>query len=271
METKTTVEIPIMGTRQDAQPLVAHQASNALRNQQSATPSDLLRMAMDQGADLDRLERLMELQDRWMKREAEQAFIEAMTFFKLNAPRIVKNQTADFTTQKGRTVYDFSDLGNVVNAVLLGLAENGFSHSWVPDQSIAGKLSITCVLTHRMGHKESRTLSAAHDESGGKNSIQGLGSTATYLERYTLLMACGLAVEGADDDGASVGAAAGADLRTDMADAWIAMLQACTTDEQAISVWNSGSAALEKLPNSYKEFKEAVSVKRGALAKGDEA
>lgn len=167
-------------------------------------PAALLQHAMNSGADLDRLERLMDLQDRWMGQEAERAYTEAMLGFKLKAPRIEKNKTADFTTTKGRTVYGFSDLANVVEAVVILLAENGFSHSWVPDQSVTGKLTITCVLTHRAGHKESRTLTASHDESGGKNAIQGLGSTASYLERYTLLMACGLAVaDGSDDDGAS--------------------------------------------------------------------
>ena len=42
------------------------------------------------------------------------------------------------------------------------------------------------------------------DNSGGKNSIQGIGSSITYLQRYTLKLALGLAA-GRDDDGNTVG------------------------------------------------------------------
>ncbi len=40
------------------------------------------------------------------------------------------------------------------------------------------------------------------DNSGGKNSIQAIGSAVTYLQRYTLLLLCGLAAH-EHDDGAS--------------------------------------------------------------------
>jgi hypothetical protein len=52
-----------------------------------------------------------------------------------------------------------------------------------------------------MGHSESTSLTAAPDTSGSKNSIQAVGSTITYLERYTLLALTGLAAQGQDDDG----------------------------------------------------------------------
>jgi hypothetical protein len=52
-----------------------------------------------------------------------------------------------------------------------------------------------------MGHSEENTLMAGKDDSGNKNGIQAIGSTVTYLQRYTLKAALGLAA-GADDDGA---------------------------------------------------------------------
>ncbi len=56
------------------------------------------------------------------------------------------------------------------------------------------------VLSHRDGYSEETTLSAAYDNSGNKNSIQAVGSAMTYLQRYTLKAALGLAVSH-DDDG----------------------------------------------------------------------
>lgn len=46
------------------------------------TPMDLLSIAMDQGADLDRLERLMMMQERWEANEARKAYLSAFAAFK---------------------------------------------------------------------------------------------------------------------------------------------------------------------------------------------
>ena len=62
---------------------------------------------------------------------------------------------------------------------------------------------MTCVLSHRDGYSEETTLTAGADDSGKKNSIQAIGSTTTYLQRYTLKLALGLATQDRDDDGAS--------------------------------------------------------------------
>jgi hypothetical protein len=52
-----------------------------------------------------------------------------------------------------------------------------------------------------MGHSESTSLSASPDTSGSKNAIQAIGSTVSYLQRYTILALTGLATEDMDDDG----------------------------------------------------------------------
>ena len=52
-----------------------------------------------------------------------------------------------------------------------------------------------------MGYSESTELTADSDTSGTKNSIQAMGSTITYLQRYTLLSLTGLATHEQDTDG----------------------------------------------------------------------
>jgi hypothetical protein len=66
-------------------------------------------------------------------------------------------------------------------------------------------ISVTCIVFHADGHAEENTLSAGADTTGSKNAIQSLGSAVSYLSRYTLKAALGLAAS-ADDDGASCGA-----------------------------------------------------------------
>lgn len=170
----------------------------------NTTPSDLLRMAVEQGADMEKLERLMALQERWEANQARKAYVESMAEFKRNPPEILKDKKVNFKTDKGTTSYTHASIGNVVEKIVGGLAEHGFSHRWIPRRSEGGMISITCVITHKLGHSEETTLEAGLDQSGGKNNIQAMISTKTYLERHSLLAATGLATSDTpDDDGRS--------------------------------------------------------------------
>ena len=60
---------------------------------------------------------------------------------------------------------------------------------------------MSCCVTHILGHTECTTLSELPDESGSKNSIQAIGSTVSYLQRYTLFSILGLASKEMDNDG----------------------------------------------------------------------
>ena len=81
------------------------------------------------------------------------------------------------------------------------LTKHDLSFRWETDNGTEGLIRVTCVLTHEMGHSERTMLQATPDTSGKKNPIQAIGSTVTYLQRYTLLAATGMAVQGQDDDG----------------------------------------------------------------------
>lgn len=183
-----------------AAPVPAVQQPRAMTVSAAATPADLVRYALESGADLDRLERLMELQLKWEANQARKAFVEAMSEFKLHPPTIYKDKHVEFRTDKGITAYDHATIGNVVEKVVAALAEHGFSHRWIPHRSEGGMISITCVITHKLGHSEETTLEAGLDQSGGKNNIQAMISTKSYLERHSLLAATGLATKDTPDD-----------------------------------------------------------------------
>ncbi len=67
-------------------------------------------------------------------------------------------------------------------------------------EQAAGKVRVTCIVSHSAGYSENTTLEASEDHSGNKNTIQAIGSAATYLQRYTLKLALGLSAS-TDDDG----------------------------------------------------------------------
>ena len=182
----------------------------SLQVQQASDSSAIMRMVefgmSKPDFDVDKLMKLMELKERFDASEAKRAFTEAMAQFKRNPPVIVKDASVSYKTNSGTTAYTHASIGNVVEKIVAGLAANGFSHRWVPGRTESGLMKITCVLTHKQGHSEETTLEAGSDSSGGKNNIQAVASTNTYLERYTLLMATGLAtIDQPDDDGAGAG------------------------------------------------------------------
>lgn len=165
------------------------------------TPNNLIALALERGADPSTLEKLMDLQERWETGRARKAYVTAMTGFKQEAPAVlIKGDKVDFSTAKGRTYYNYANLGSIVQEISALLGKYGLSASWETNQTERDEIVVTCHITHEAGYRESVTLRGPADESGNKNRIQAVGSTVTYLQRYTLLAALGLATR-EDDDG----------------------------------------------------------------------
>ena len=146
--------------------------------------------------DVALLKELFDLKLRVEADEARKAFNESMARFKANPPKINKNKDVTF----GETSYSHATLDHVVDMIAPALSKVGIRHRWENKQDQA-LISVTCILSHESGHSELTTLAALADASGKKNSIQAIASTVTYLQRYTLLGATGLAAMNTDDDG----------------------------------------------------------------------
>jgi hypothetical protein len=164
------------------------------------TPMQMLNTALERGAGMDVLEKLMTLQERWEANQARKAFDEAMAAAKAEIPPIFKNRTVDFTSQKGRTHYKHEDLAEIARTVNPILGKHGLSYRFRTSAEVNQPVSVTCVVSHRLGYYEENTLHGPRDESGNKNSLQAIGSTLSYLQRMTLKAALGLAAN-EDDDG----------------------------------------------------------------------
>lgn len=162
----------------------------------AATPMDMLARALDRGADLTVLEKLMDLQERHDKAQARKAFDAAVSDAKSEIPVIKKNR-------EGHNKKKYADLAAFAAAVDPVLAKHGLSYRYRSRQD-GGAIFVTCILAHRDGHNEEVTLSGGADNTGNKNSIQAIGSTLTYMQRYTLSLAMGLAAT-EDDDGQAAG------------------------------------------------------------------
>jgi len=185
-------------TKSDA--LLVEETKNLPAQTVSGSPAEMIRLAVERGADLEKLEKVMALQERYEAVQAKKAYNEAMSAFKANPPQIDKDRQVAY----GNTKYKHASLYNVTQKINAELSKYGLSASWTMMQN-NGSISVTCRITHRFGHSEETTLSAPPDKSGSMNAIQSIGSTITYLERYTLLALTGLSTFDQDDDGMGAG------------------------------------------------------------------
>lgn len=168
------------------------------------TPMAMLSQALSRGVSPEALDKLLTFQERWESGQARKAFDAALAAAKAEMPVITKNKLVDFATNDGksRTTYRHEDLGEIARTVDPILAKHGLSYRFHTTSELNQPIVVTCIVSHRDGHSEKNTLSGPRDDSGKKNLIQQMGSTITYLQRYTLKAALGLAAA-ADDDGRS--------------------------------------------------------------------
>lgn len=243
------------------QPVAQPPAVQQTRAVATATPADLLRIAVETGADLDRLEKLMALQERWEANEARKAYVAAMTAFKAEPLEIFKKKTVEFSGTK----YNHAELSDVTEVVCPAMAKHQLSHRW--DVTQAGdRITVDCVITHVLGHSEKVTMEAMPDSSGKKNAIQQVASTISYLQRYTLLAATGVATKGMDDDAQGF-----AKVNTDeLWMKWESQLLAAETVEDVRKVRALAGAAFETVGDvaSWNQFKTMADKKKADIEGG---
>jgi hypothetical protein len=162
----------------------------------AVTPAAMITQAIASGAGVEVMEKLMGLHERWEAMQARKSFDDAMAALRQNMPTVVKSQQADFGN--GGASYKFEDLSAVTEALSPIMAGVGLSFRWRTNSTPTG-VEVTCIVSHRDGHSEETTLASGFDTSGKKNPIQALGSAVTYLQRYTLKAAVGVAAAKDDD------------------------------------------------------------------------
>jgi len=153
---------------------------------------DYVALAIEKGADLATIEKFMDLRERQDATEAKKAYVVAMANFTANKPTIERTKKAYNSNYAGlaETIEEIKDV----------LSGCGLSVSWKTGQE-GTRISVTCYVTHILGHAESTTLSDEPDKAGSIKGIQAIASVVSYLERYTMYAILGLASKDADTDG----------------------------------------------------------------------
>lgn len=174
-------------------------------SQAAAIISVIERAATNPNVDIDKMERLLEMQERIMQRDARAAFASALAEMSPNLPAIVERGGIKDRAGNVQSTYAlWEDINDAIKPVL---AKHGFALSFRTGRD-EGQISVTGVLAHREGHSEETTITLPHDSSGSKNAVQAVGSSTSYGKRYTAGLLLNLTSRGEDDDGNAGGSGA---------------------------------------------------------------
>lgn len=157
------------------------------------SPMEMVSRAIELG-NVEVVGKMLEYQERWDKMQARKAFDVAIAEAKAKIKPVVRNRA-------GHNSKKYADFAAIASSVDPILASHGLSYRFRSETREG--INVTCILSHKGGHYEETTLTGPPDKTGNKNEIQAIGSTLTYLQRYSLVQMLGLAA--ADDDNGSAG------------------------------------------------------------------
>lgn len=158
------------------------------------------RMATDPNADVDKMERMLDMQERVMNKQAESEFSQSMNAVQGLLPNVVKD------ANNGQTNSKYAKHEAIARAIKPIYTAEGLSLTFSEgDAPKENYIRIIGVLRHKSGYSEQHHLDLPLDVAGIKGSvnktdIHGTGSTYTYGRRYLTCMIFDVST-GDDNDG----------------------------------------------------------------------
>lgn len=231
----------------------------------------IARAARDPSIDIDKLERLIAVQERVQAQQAKIAFTEAKLAMRNDLPVIdmrgrivIKDKTSGEVIQETK----FARFEDIHAAVMPVLTEYGFDLSFKNGLGPDGKVRVTTILDHIGGHSEETYFDLPHDSSGSKNAVQAVGSSTSYAKRYGVLSILNIRVAGEDDDGAT--AIPSAPISVKQYDELQKLIIATQSDTERFEKYLEGAGKikaderLEDLPAEHFQFaKDCLMLKAG--------
>jgi hypothetical protein len=190
---------------QEALALAPVERIEATTTRQPVEPTGLAlmveRLAANPQVDVDKLERIIAMQERIHSLQGKTAFDAAMSLAQAEMGRV----SADATNPQTHSKYaSYSALDRALRPIY---TKHGFGLSFnTGDGGPAEYVRVLCEVTHREGFSKAYHLDMPADGKGAKGGdvmtkTHAVGSAATYGMRYLLKMIFNVAVGEDDDDG----------------------------------------------------------------------
>lgn len=150
------------------------------------------RVVLNPEADMDKLDKMLDMQERILNRNAKQSFTADLAAMQAELPLVSK-------AGEGHNKSKYAKLEDINEAIRPTLQKYGFAVTFRVKQSDKSA-TITAILSHKLGHSEETDLVLPLDTSGSKNAVQAVGSTVSYGKRYALCALLNIST-GDDTDG----------------------------------------------------------------------
>lgn len=175
---------------------IESQDDNLPAIQQENSILNIIASAVANDIDVDKLERLIALQERVMNGESEKAFNAAFAKMQAEIPEIEHNKAIEHS---GKRISTYARYETIVEVTRPILKKYGFAVSFNTPQP-EGKVTVICTLRHEAGHSIETSLTLPNDTGGAKSAVQAVGSAVSYGKRYTLCAILNIATRGEDDE-----------------------------------------------------------------------
>ena len=145
-------------------------------------------IAKDPSIPIDRLNAVMDLQERWEDREGQKLYSVALAAAKAEIQPVVRNKRNNQTNSR------YSDLEAIDNAITPIMSKHGLTMSFAPAQAQnEGHYAIKCTVRHAGGYSEEHHAEIPIDAAGiagkvNKTKTHAFGSTMAYGRRYLKMM-----------------------------------------------------------------------------------
>ncbi|MFH1511130.1 MAG: ERF family protein [Candidatus Woesearchaeota archaeon] len=169
------------------------------------SPAMMIQMAVQGGADLEKLQGLLDLQMKWEANEARKQYNTSMVLVHKDIPLIGKSLLNPQTHSK------YASLDEIICTTKEIYTKEGFSISFNEGETEkADHIRICATVLHQAGHKETYHYDVPLDGKGlrgnsNMTAIHGKASSISYGRRYLMYMIFNIPT-GDDDDGNKAGA-----------------------------------------------------------------
>jgi len=159
------------------------------------------RAAADPSVDVDKMERLMQMHERFVDRSAAAAFNAAMVRAQRRIKPVAKKA---FNAQTNSSYAKLEDIDQKISPEYTA---EGFSLSFgTADSPLVGHLRIVCDVMHEQGHTKQYFMDLPLDAAGiagktNKTGVHAHGSTHSYARRYLTMDIFNVVTVNEDNDG----------------------------------------------------------------------
>lgn len=154
----------------------------------------LIELAITKKADVETMQKLMEMRREFKAEKAKEAYDKAMADFQSECPTIEK--------KKQGYNYKYAPLETIVEQVKPFLTKYGFSYTFDTDEA-DNAIIVYCHIKHVAGHMETSKAKIERESTSKMNASQQSGSSMTYGKRYAFVNGFGIVVKDEDNDAAT--------------------------------------------------------------------